>query len=391
MDEKNNARRRTPAQVNRRLQGNLLSWLFTGVLVAVLVASILFPDRAYSQGEGRELTAFPRITLSSMLDGSYLVELGDWFADQFPGRDSWRSMNALINRFLGRRELDGVYLGSDGSLLPVPAQWSADRVDSTLEAVESFASAYPQVNMVLTLVPGASAIHTDKLPSYAPPVEWQEASDYVADGLSRVHYQDITDVLLEHGEEYLYFKTEPHWTSLGAKYGFYALAPALNITPVEEEAYVRYNVSNSFRGELAARWGGHREPDTVEIYTPKTGIDYYVTYNGGGKNVSSLYQRSALSGGDHYDVFLGGDWARVDVTTGADTGRSLLILRDGSAGPLVQFLYPYFDHITLLDPRLFYGNVELVMKTESITDVLFVYDADTFLGDPFLADVLAGG
>ena len=57
---------------------------------------------------------------------------------------------------------------------------------------------------------------------------------------------------------------------------------------------------------------------------------------------------------------------------------------------MVQFLYPYFDHITMIDPRYYYDNVELVIRSEAITDVLYLYNADTFLGDTSLADVLAG-
>ena len=54
----------------------------------------------------------------------------------------------------------------------------------------------------------------------------------------------------------------------------------------------------------------------------------------------------------------------------------------------MQFLYPYFDHITMIDPRYYYDNVENVISSESITDVLYLYNLDTFLGDSSLADVL---
>ena len=96
----------------------------------------------------------------------------------------------------------------------------------------------------------------------------------------------------------------------------------------------------------------------------------------------------ALNQKDHYTVFFGGNHPRLDVITSANTGRNLLMFKDSYANCMVQFLYPYFDHITLIDPRYFYDSVDLVMKSESITDVLFLYNLDTFNGDTSLADVL---
>ena len=57
----------------------------------------------------------------------------------------------------------------------------------------------------------------------------------------------------------------------------------------------------------------------------------------------------------------------------------------------MQFLYPHFDHITMIDPRYYYDNVENVIRSEGVTDVLYLYNLDTFLGDASLADVLGSG
>ena len=81
----------------------------------------------------------------------------------------------------------------------------------------------------------------------------------------------------------------------------------------------------------------------------------------------------------------------MDRTTTADTGRSLLVFKDSYANCFIQFLYPYFDHITMIDPRYYYDNVENVLKSEAVTDVLYLYNADTFLGDTSLADTLGTG
>ena len=126
MDEKQNIprnpRRRTPFQINRRLQGQLLSWLLVLTMILGIGTGILVKDREFSDSENRMLAQFPAITFSSVFDGSFLAELGDYTADQFPGRDAWISLNLKMNQLLGQKEAGGVYLCDDGYLIQVPSE-----------------------------------------------------------------------------------------------------------------------------------------------------------------------------------------------------------------------------------------------------------------------------
>ena len=113
-----------------------------------------------------------------------------------------------------------------------------------------------------------------------------------------------------------------------------------------------------------------------------------MTYADTQKTVCSLYDRAKLAEKNQYEVFFGGNHARVDIRTTADTGRTLLLFKDSYANCLMQFLYPYYDHIILIDPRYYYDNVESVISREQVTDVLFLYNANTYFEDTSLADVL---
>lgn len=382
-------RQRSPFQVNRRYQGQLLSWLLVGVSLLFLVAGILTPDREFSETENRGLAQRPKLGSSALLDGSYLKELGDYTADQFPARDFWISLNQRVNRLLGRQEFSGVYLCKEDNLIQLPGEPNWPQVERNLAAVEAFAQAYPQLNMVMTVVPNAALINARLLPENAPMRDQLEDLHRVKEQLSTVTFWDVTEVLQDHEEEYLYYKTDHHWTSLAAGYAIHSMAQALKLSMIDPSAYTIYPVSNTFEGTLSSKSGSHGATDTVEIYVPKISVDYFVRYPDG-RDVSSLYDRSALDRKDHYTVFFGGNHARLDITTTADYGRSLLLFKDSYANCAVQFLYPYYDHITIIDPRYYYDNVELVIKSEGITDVLFLYNLDTFLNDTSLADVLGG-
>jgi len=394
LDEKRNIsrspRRRSPLQLNRRLQGQLLSWLLIIMIAGFLIVGLAIKDKDFSDTENRNLTRFPKLTFSGVLDGSFLQNLGDYVADQFPGRNFWISVNLKANQLLGRKEAGGVYLCGE-YLIQIPSEPNWEQAERNLAAVDAFSEKYPELNMVMSVVPNSVVINSALLPENAPVRDQLSDLDWIDEQLEKVPFVDVTEALQAHDDEYLYYKTDHHWTSLAAKYAFHALAEPLKIRPVEESAYTSYLVSNSFEGTLSSKSGSHAATDSVEIYIPHTNIDYYVSYADTGEKISSFYRRSALTAKDHYTVFFGGNYSRIDVTTTADTERALLIFKDSYANCMVQFLYPYYDHITIIDPRYYYDNIDLVVKSEGITDVLFLYNADTFLGDTSLADVLLSG
>ena len=380
-------RRRSPYPRNRRLQGTWLGYLLAGTVAACLLLSVLLKDRDFSESENRKLAQFPSVSLSALADGSWFAGLGDYMADQFPGRDSWISLNLAFNRLLGQKEANGVYLCDDDYLMQVPSDPNEEALGRNLKAVNAFASAHANVNMVMCVVPNAVTVLADKLPANAPVRDQKEDLMGIERSLIGVEFLDVTQALAEHAGEDLFYRTDHHWTSLGAAYAFRTIAPGLGIQPPEMDAYTVYTLSTTFEGTLSSKSGSHSATDTVQIFVPDTEVEYYVTYPGESP-ICSMYKREALEQKDHYTLFFGGNYSRVDITTTADTGRNLLVFKDSYANCMMQFLYPHFDHITMIDPRYYYDNVEMVLNSQAITDVLYLYNADTFLSDTSLADVL---
>ena len=384
-------RRRSAYQTNRRLQGKWLSWLLVGGIVVFTVLGLLLPDREFSDSENRKLAGVPKFSFSALADGSWFEGLGDYVADQFPGRDFWITVNLWMNKLTGKTEANGVYLCDDGYLMQVPSDPNEESLAKNLDAINSFAKSHSNLNLYMTVVPNAVTILSDKLPKNAPVRDQMEDLRGISTSLSGITFLDVTTVLAEHKEEGVFYRTDHHWTSLGAFYAFESMASSLGIQAPDADSYTVYTVSNTFEGTLASKAGSHSVKDTVQIYVPTTDIEYYVSYPDGQEDICSMYNRAALDQKDHYTVFFGGNYSRVDITTTADTGRSLLVFKDSYANCFMQFLYPYFDHITMIDPRYYYDSVETVINSEAVTDVLYLYNADTFLSDTSLADVLLAG
>ena len=384
---KRRPRRQSPVQRNRNQQGIWLAYLLAGAILLVTFSGLFTKDREFSPNENRNLAQRPALKLSALADGSYLSDLSTYYADQFPGRDSWLSIQLWLNKLLGSREAGGVYLCKDNYLMQVPADPNEAYLEKNLAAMEAFAEEYWEVNMVAAIVPNAVTVHADKLPKNAPVRDQRGDLAGIDAALTEVDFVDVTDKLCENSNQELFYRTDHHWTSLAAAYALEEIAPALSIKAPNMDSYTRYTVSDTFEGTLSSKSGSHKVTDKVELFVPNSPVEYFVQ-RADTEAVCTMYYRQALDAKDHYTVFFGGNYPRVDISTTAETGKNLLVFKDSYANCFIPLLYPYYENITMVDPRYYYDNVETIMNNGGITDVLFLYNLDTFLSDTSLADVL---
>ena len=113
-----------------------------------------------------------------------------------------------------------------------------------------------------------------------------------------------------------------------------------------------------------------------------------VTYVEEQKKSPSLYASKKLESRDKYGVFLDGNHPVVKIRTMAESDRSLLLLKDSYANCFVPFLTASFREIVLVDPRYYYGDLNTLMEEQEFTDILFLYNLNTFLEDDVLHFVL---
>lgn len=374
---------------NRTRHNLCILCLFVLVLIVVCLAGLIAKDRPFSDTENRSLAQKPALSASALADGSFFSGLDSWYSDQFPARDGWISMHLWQIRRLGQKESGGVYLGRD-RLLAAPETPDEAAVAGTVAAVNAFSAQHPELNMNLMLVPGAAAILTDALPKNAPVRDQLQDIRAIQEQLDgSITVLEAGSVLSAHAQEEIFYKTDHHWTSLGAYLVYAANAPALGLDP--NQGFDVYTVSEDFEGTLSSKSGSHAMRDHVEIYgLQDPDLKYYVSYGEEGGKVCSIYDREALDAKDKYTVFFGGNHDKVEIRTTANNGKSLLLFKDSYANCFVQFLLPGYERITIIDPRYYYGTLDSILNA-GVTDVLFLYSADTLVRDTSLADVLGAG
>ena len=366
-----------------------LTSMFLCFAICFDLIALLTPDTDFSETENRMLAQAPKITVNGLSDGSFGQDVEKYLSDQFAYRDVWSSMSFFTRNSIFRQsEINGVYIGSDGYLMLAPSKPDERAMNEKISAINAAAGRHSDVNQVISVIPNAVTVMSGKLPLFAPISPQPGQLDRLSHSLHITKFCDVSDALIRHNDEELYYHTDHHWTSRGAYLAFTEIAPYLNIDPNKVNFKI-YTVSESFEGTLASKSGSRHYKDRIEIYVPVSDTPISVTCSDRDETRGTLYEREFLDTKDKYALFLGGNHPVVTVRTTNDTQRSLLLIKDSYANCFVQFLTPYFDQIIIVDPRYTYESIDAMITQNDITDVLYLYNADTFMTDTSLTDFLA--
>lgn len=378
---------------SKRQSEGIVGKVFLLCLLLIIVGNLIYPDREKSEQENRMLAKRPKLTVDGLLSGNFMEQYEDYQSDQFMGRDGWRGLKVALNRFGGSKEENDVLLGKSKQLLEKINKPEKENLDKNLEAIQNFAGRYKDVPVSMLIVPDAAAVLTDKLPSFATVPDQSTSINFVKKELGdSVKWIDATKVLNKHKDEKLYYKTDHHWTTLGASYVFAEAAGTMGINGGSTAVYASYPVATDFNGTLAAKSGSRLDvKEEIDVYIPKDlDNDVIVSYVNEQKKTTTLYDLDKLKTRDKYGVFLGDNTSLIDIKTVSESKKRLLVVKDSYANCFIPFLTPYYREIVVLDPRYFSGDVKDVMETYNVSDVLFLYSGNTFLQDNNISGVLNG-
>ena len=365
----------------------MLALLMPLFILLALVINIIVPDKDISFVENRSLQKFPEINKTSFVDGSFENKMSNWFGDQFVGRNGLIHLRYGVLKLMGQKKINDIYLCGkqliEDTKLPNETQLSRN-----LNAINAFTEKHSDVDTSFMLIPNAVYVQNKRLPYFSDENDQGKIMDSIYNTLdSSVYSFDARKTLKKHSEEYLYYKSDHHWTSLGAFYTYQAWQKQQGNDDISLKDYDQYVVSNNFRGTLANGSGSFGIKDDITIFVNKNLSDYYVQ-EPKQKNKGSIYDSSFLKTKDQYSVFLGGnkDIQRIELNN--DSKRHLLLFKDSYANSFVQFIMNDYRSITIVDPRYYRDDIEKVMQEDLITDVMYLYNTNTFVEDTSLADVL---
>ncbi len=360
----------------------IISYVFCLLLATGLLSGLVLPDKYYSESEKRILTQKAAISISDFPTGKMGTRIEKYLADQFPLRDSWITVRTLTERFSGKTEISNVYFCKDSYLIDAFTDYPQEQFSANLNTLAELSATAEKsgIPVQLMLVPTAAHILSDKLPACAPNLDQKTLLDFAAlQGLDTVN---VFDILSEHKEEYIYYKTDHHFTSLGAYYCYAAWMQAQGKTPEPLSAWKNSQLCDTFRGTTYNKVNyPFAACDTITAYY-KT-LTHTVSYNNGSYITDSIYERKYLNGKDPYATFLNSNQS-ITVVSGSGKGK-LLLLKDSYANCFAQFVIDDYAETHLLDLRFFRGSVMDYIEENGITQVLVLYNIPNFTKDTYIA------
>ncbi|WP_127588198.1 DHHW family protein [Paenibacillus koleovorans] len=192
---------------------------------------------------------------------------------------------------------------------------------------------------------------------------------------SKVTPIDALGELNKHASEYIYFRTDHHWTQLGAYYGYKAFIERIGEKAVPLDQFETGELPGYLGSAYSATLDPNlkKNPDTIKIYKPNVPYDYTLYWEDDHplkRNVVDL--EYATHGGGGYQVFLEGDSPWGHIETENKNGKKLLLVKDSYGSPFIPFLLPHFEHIYFVDPRHYWGSILQFAADKEITDLLFI-------------------
>lgn len=225
---------------------------------------------------------------------------------------------------------------------------------------------------------GSGIIFPDNLRDQIKSGDQQEAIQNIQGKMDpSVQFVDIYDTLMTHRNEYIYFRTDHHWTALGA---YYAYTDFCSIKGIEPEAIESYT-TKEFDGFLGSFYNDTNEdsklgdnPDVVTAYEPNMDAICHIEDSRGIQYDSPvIYDETNAAAGLKYSAFIAGDNPYTEIVNNELTdGSSCIVVKESFGNAFVPFLVDHYQTIYVVDYRYWTGSISELAAEKGVQDVIFV-------------------
>ncbi len=426
-----------------KLSKPLLPGLFFLCLTLGMLFSLIIPLRpTYSEFEKRELASFPKFSVSALVSGSYFKDIDTWFADTFPFRERLISANSKLSELRGVG--DKIYGLNDMAVQTVP-QASSEKtteaesgnkepsettekqteptvpdqindVTQTLGGIlvigdtgyeycsfhQGVADKYVGIinktaqqlkgvsNVYCMVVPTSMDITmSDNVRKGINSCDQSEVAKYIYDSLNTgAKSVDLYTQLRMHRDEYVYFRTDHHWTALGAYYAYAKFCETAGYKPMSLEKYEKVSYGDflgSFYGDTNNS-SMKKNPDELIAYLPpyKSSLTFTNT-QGKSFNWELVHDVSNYPISEKYNSFAGSDNPfTVIENLSKEKGKTCLVIKESFGNAMIPFLVGKYKKVYVIDYRYYKKGIITFAKQNKIDDVLFINNASAVRSDTLI-------
>lgn len=358
--------------------------LFALFIFGGFVIDALNPPKEFSELENRYLQQAPPFSWRALVDNTYTLKYETFVNDQFKGRDGWITIKSVSEAVLGKIENNGIVYGKDGQMFEKNLTTNTERIQSNAAHVAALGALYPDLDIRFMMIPSAYEVLTHKTPKGLGNID---QSAVIADVYGQVAQEgvgtiDVGAALGAHQEEYIYYRTDHHWTTLGAYYGYQAVCDALGLTAQPLTGLNKYSVEDFYGTHYSKAKLFNTVPDTLDWYdVPVTEVMI------DGKGAESLYDLDLVGKRDKYAMFLRGNNGLTVIKSPESPHKkgNILIVKDSYANSMIPFLTANYNTITVVDLRSSAAVLSELIKSGSYDALLVMYSFNNFASDVNIA------
>lgn len=361
----------------------LTAVFFLSFIAVMSCIFVLKKDSASSEVENRTLSQKPQATVKNIVDGDFKDEYNSYISDQFPGRNFFVAAKSQLDMLCGKKESNGVFVASDNYYIEKFIKANSSDLKDKIKAINEFNTKNKNINMYCMVAPTSAEVYKDKLPKYADAGDELTYINSIKTGLDKkIKFIDVTESMKKNKDQYIYYKTDHHWTTKGAYIAYKDYCSKAGLKARTEKDFNIKTVTDDFYGTLYSKaLCGNAVPDSIKLYIPKKNDKVVVTYNDEKKKTASLYKSDALNQKNKYEVFTGGNHSLINIKTLGDSSKKLLVIKDSYANSFIPFLTSHYGNIDVVDLRYYMDDIQSLIKSDGITDILFLYNVSTFNDD----------
>ena len=347
-----------------------LLYCFTAIIYIVTIISFIDKDKIFSEFENRNLKTNVRFSINKFVNGSFQEEYEEYINDQFPLRNQWISIKSLNEYLLGKIENNGIIYGENKWLFEKFTSLNKIKLSNNINAINQFSKKYDKSVSVM-IVPNSYEIYNEDLPRGLYQIEQEKIIKDLYSNLIYSNNINLLDKFKNEKNNYIYYKTDHHWTTYGAYLAYCSFIESIGMKPINLN-YYNSNEINGFYGSYFSKAKPFNiSSDIIKYYDfedLEMNILGEVVYN-------SIYDFSKINSRDKYSMFIRGNNALTIINNkNLKNGKKILVIKDSFANSLVPFLTQNFEEVHIIDLRSFNIKISNYMEENDFDNILVLYN-----------------
>lgn len=349
--------------------------------IVFLLLIFLIPCYAFMVAHAETLPIFP--TYQSILDGSFIDSLEDFFTQNLPAQKPLKDFAVDLKVLGGQKEQNDIFLVEDGlvsDLYPPIESYVASNTRQIKEFID-----YNNIPTSVMLIPTACAIKQEQMPDFVPLYDQKALIEEIyADFSGAATTVNVYPVLFANRDKYIFYRTDTNLTGLGGYYIYSVLGSRLGQSPRTLEQFDIEYGTQDYYGELYDSFPSNKVRGDILSYYRFTRFTraYQVTHYdalGNCKVYYNLFPKHFTDLEQPFDSILGGISPMIKIDISSPYSDKLLIFADKTVTSYLPFLALHYKNITVVD--LFQADDALLdtLDLEQFDQVLCAYSVETYM------------